>query len=242
MPEPGWLGSSFSQLALIEVELAVGLGLLFGIRPVLFRLIAMVLFSAFFYLALSRAAAGARSCACLGAAIQAHPSVMVVTDLAILLLLCSWRPMVNQSRDRQGAGMLARRVLLSAMILFLAVLPVSLVWGRSVFADSPLPISPGVIDLGTMVQGERREFVVDLQSPSDTPIEVDAIESSCDCLEVTLPGRVVGARQKILARLKLDLSAEPTFAGKLRLEVVARNKQVGQVAFRIIAMVTVKKQ
>ncbi len=214
LPEPGLLGSPLVQLTLIEVELAAAFGLLLAIQPALFRLIAMLLFSAFFGLALSRAASGATSCACFGGseAIQAHPWVMVVFDSLILFLLWSWKP---SAQSLTSSRCFPRRALLSGAILFLAVVPFSLVWGRSVFATPPLLLSPGMIDLGTLAQGERREFVLHLQNPHDRSVVVEQVETSCPCLEVTsLPWQFSPYEERKL-HLVLDMAKEREFSGRL---------------------------
>ncbi len=237
LPEPGLLGSPWFQLALIEVELAAAFGLLLAIQPALFRLIAMVLFSAFFGLALSKAASGASSCACLGGseAIQAHPWVMVVFDSLILFLLWSWKP---TEQGFTSFSSFPRRALLRGAILVLAVVPFSLVWGRSVFADSPLLISPGIVDLGTLAQGERREFVIHLQNPHDRTVVVEQLETSCPCLEVkNLPWRFSPGQERKFA-LRLDMGREPDFSGRLTIRMSASTAQ-GEHAMRCHVQVQV---
>ncbi len=221
LPEPGWLGSGWFQLTLIEVELTAAFGLLLAIQPALFRLIAMVLFTAFFGLALSRAASGASSCACFGGseAIQAHPSVMVVFDSLILFLLWSWKP---SEQGLTSSRSFPRRALLSGAILFLAVVPLSLVWGRSVFATGPLLLSPAMVDLGTLGQGERQEFALELQNPQDRPVTVAHVDISCPCLVIkNLPWQFSPA-EKTKIPLLLDMSREPEFTGRLLITLRGR--------------------
>jgi hypothetical protein len=69
-------------------------------------------------------------------------------------------------------------------------------------------------------------------------VDVARIETSCDCLDIRLPRRVIGPSEKVLARASLDLTKEPDFLGGLAIEVKGVTSS-GTVAFSLVVNVTV---
>ncbi|MCI0377419.1 MAG: hypothetical protein L0215_07425 [Gemmataceae bacterium] len=78
------------QVMLVEAELACGLALWLALWPRVTRWAAMLLFAAFFGVALSQALGGARSCTCFGSNVQVQPWLAVVLDVGMMLALVSW--------------------------------------------------------------------------------------------------------------------------------------------------------
>jgi hypothetical protein len=203
--EAGLLGSPWFLAGVIDAELLIGLALLVGIQPVLARTAARLLFSAFLGLALSKALAGAKSCACLGS-IPVQPWLMSVLDLGALAVIWSWKPSENRLQ-------VSRRT--SAMFLGVALLPLSLLGARDSDSYPRLLTSTPTVDLGATVQGQRREFLLHLRNPHDRPVVITQIESSCPCLTARdLPWSCFPGEESSQS-LVLDLAKQPDFSGPL---------------------------
>ena len=75
--------------------------------------------------------------------------------------------------------------------------------------------APSVVDLGTLRQTERRRFSILLSNTTNSAVLIDHLESSCPCLG---PSHVTWLLQPLEAKifeLELDLGKEPTFTGRL---------------------------
>jgi hypothetical protein len=68
-------------------------------------------------------------------------------------------------------------------------------------------------------QAGRKESSFSLTNPTNEPVEIAKIESSCHCLEIELPKKVLSPSEQLSARVLLDLSGEAHFTGKLSIEV-----------------------
>ncbi len=221
MSEPAVIGSwKFKTALLIELELYLGLGLLLNLWPGYLRRVALVFFAIFTGVALSKAAAGARSCGCAGN-VEIAPWVAVITDLAMLAGLWTWRPNHSPSASAEFK--------ISPALLFLVVLPWPVLGAFRPPAYPELVVAPG-IDLSQIGQGQRRTFTVTLRNPHDQAVEIFGLESSCPCLESkSVPTRIPPRGVQTLD-LSLDLSHEPGFAGPLLLEVKGKTMK-GVIAF-----------
>lgn len=77
-----------------------------------------------------------------------------------------------------------------------------------------------------------------LTNRSDSSVEVATIATSCDCLTIELPKRIVSPGQQVAGRALLDLRNEPKFTGSLRIEVKGKGKS-GQVVFVLVVKISV---
>jgi hypothetical protein len=89
-------------------------------------------------------------------------------------------------------------------------------------AMTPLVPSRTSLDFGIVPQGSQHCAFFELAS--DELIELDRIETSCECLEVTVAKRSANAAEKLLASALLELSRASDFTGVLEIEVVGMTK------------------
>jgi hypothetical protein len=80
--------------------------------------------------------------------------------------------------------------------------------------------------------GEKKTLQITLVNNSSDTVEIEHIESSCDCFRVDLGRNVISPGEEINATLTLDLVREPDFVGAMRLEVTGFTK-TGATAFVI---------
>jgi hypothetical protein len=89
------------------------------------------------------------------------------------------------------------------------------------------------LNLGEVPAGGRKQCDFGLMNRTGSPVEVVQIETSCDCLTIALPSRVVSPDQKVEGRARLDLREEPRFTGKLSIRVRGKEKS-GQAVFELV--------
>ena len=87
----GILGLALLPYLLIEVELTLGLTLLFNIRPHLSRPVTLVLLAFFLCWNVTRDQRCSGKCACLGQ-IEVHPWIMASMDVVLFAIIWQWRP------------------------------------------------------------------------------------------------------------------------------------------------------
>lgn len=102
----------------------------------------------------------------------------------------------------------------------------------------PLISYESKMDLGQVRPGSQKSRAFWLTNRSGTPVEVAEITSSCDCLKIGLPGRILVPEQKVEARIDLDLRKEPQFTGNLDISVTGRGKK-GEMVFAMKVRVSV---
>ncbi len=213
----GFLDWAPLRFLVIEIEVALGMALVCGIRAGLSRLASLVLFGFFVVLNLSQAALGARTCAC---GFDLNPWLMAVLDLGLLTLLWYWRPAAQQASPLRFA--LAGSVL--TLPAFAGLL------GPNLDSYPRLVLSSPVVELGRMTQGQSRAFSLALSNVHDRPVVLHRIESDCSCLKAeNLPWQLEPF-QKAGFPLSLDLASEPGFTGNLEIEFEAPT-ETGQGAF-----------
>jgi hypothetical protein len=223
------LSGSWGLVLLIELELVIGCALAANLWPRLLRAIALVLFAGFTGVALSKVAAGERSCSCAGN-LPISPILAVVADLCILAALWRWRP-------ERGLGSTRLKATLTLILLALAPWPVLAAFRPAAF---PRLVATPVIDLGDLEPGERRTFSLRLRNPHDQPVEIVALESTCSCLESTgVPARADAGETRAVI-ITLDLSLEPAFTGPLSVKVTGRTSD-GSIAFSTEVRTTVRR-
>lgn len=101
--------------------------------------------------------------------------------------------------------------------------------------------SESTIDFGVVPKAARREQEFWLTNPGGEPVDIGKIETTCDCLVIDLPTRVIPPSAKVAARAKLDLTHEDDFHGHLGIEVRGYTKSKA-LAFSLLVAVTVPRE
>lgn len=201
------LGLAWVQVLVIEVEIGLAVALVCRFRPLLSRLLAMLLFSIFFGFALSRASAGASSCACFGR-FEVPPAVAAILDLLMLGLLWHWQP-----RSAVRAAPARRTWLIPVLAVLAGLAPLSM--ATSAYFAGPPALIAAPVDLGRVPRRHRVEFLLQVSNSQNHDISVTELTSSCPCLEAPkLPWHFGGGEVKQLTMI-LDMHKEPSFTGKL---------------------------
>jgi hypothetical protein len=176
--DDGLFSSPWFGLALVQLELGLGLALCAGLYPRVFRVLAVACFSCYLVVALHGALTGAPSCGCFGK-VRVAPWVMVGFDLVSLaaLLLLAPRP------EPLGERPFSVRALL-VLGLFLAA-------GAGAALTVPLrePVlvpSPFEVHLEPEGNGRFAEATVWLENTSPAEIEIASVQTSCHCVHVAL--------------------------------------------------------
>lgn len=89
-----------------------------------------------------------------------------------------------------------------------------------------------LIDLGIVPQGREQHEYFELTNPTAKRIEIDRIETSCDCLNITLANPEIPPGANVLACADLDLTRAIDFRGKVRIEAKGLTTR-DQIAFLI---------
>lgn len=82
-------------------------------------------------------------------------------------------------------------------------------------AKKALVSQPLSLDFGQVSNRGAKTLSFQVVNPSPSPIEVTTIETSCDCLEVSIPNRIVPARSTVDATARINLDKDSTFRGDL---------------------------
>lgn len=93
------------------------------------------------------------------------------------------------------------------------------------------------MNMGEVAQGGCKVEPFKLRNPGKQTVELARIETSCDCLTVDVPSRVLSGEQ-VECRAKLDLSHEPKFMSDLMIEIRGWTS-AGEAAFLVVAAVRV---
>jgi hypothetical protein len=97
------------------------------------------------------------------------------------------------------------------------------------------------LDLGVVSQRGQKQETVWLTNGTNEPVEVAGVQTSCPCLKVDIKQRLIGALEKVSARVLLDLAGEPDFVGNLGIDVNGV-KDTGKIAFAFVVNVQVHRQ
>ncbi len=228
--EPGgtniWL-----SIALIEVESALGLALLFRVAPQLTRWATIGLFACFLGASGLNVLTGAQSCSCFGK-IEVKPWIALLFDALALWALCAWRPITT---DRHAWPLL----LLVIPTGCIAVVPLLAWLGVNPSFPQVVVASPRV-DLGTLLQGERCAFEVQLRNPHSHHVVIMYVDSSCPCLQPLPTPCLLQPGQEVAVPLYLDLGNEPSFTGSMTIEVAGRT-YADELVFRAKIVAQVNK-
>ncbi len=92
---------------------------------------------------------------------------------------------------------------------------------------------PESLDLGVVAQGGRtKNRTIFLSNVTDKPVEVVTMRTSCSCLQIDLRPRVIAPLERLPVQVLLDLSAEPSFSGRLGMSIRGLTSS-GEVVFAI---------
>ncbi len=115
-----FLGSRWTLLAVIEIELLLGLWLIGGMAPKGARLGALGCFSVFVVISAWHTIEGHESCGCLGN-VRLNPWVSLTFDLAAVTALWYWRPNEGQAASRRRQVLFATLTVILASVGVIAV-------------------------------------------------------------------------------------------------------------------------
>jgi hypothetical protein len=115
---------------------------------------------------------------------------------------------------------------------------VSAAEGRNDRSSLPLIPSEADLNLGQVAPASQKSYAIWLTNRSAAPVEIAEIVTSCDCLEVELPKRLLAPGQRIEGRIKLGLRKEPQFRGNLGILVEGKGKK-GETLFEMEVHVAV---
>jgi hypothetical protein len=93
--------------------------------------------------------------------------------------------------------------------------------------------------MGVVRAGGYKEAAFSLTNSGTQPVTLAKIDTSCPCSTIDLPSRVIAPSEQVRARAKLDLSAEPAFAGDLGIDVIGLT-EAGDRAFILVVEVSVR--
>jgi hypothetical protein len=178
------LASPRAQIAVIELELFLGLWLLSGLAQRWARHAALVFFGMLAAASLYMALEGRSHCGCFGR-VEVNPWWTFGLDVVAIALLASFRPAssadlpIAQSRLLKIAAVAVLLVGVPLAAFFLAVASPS-DWlaqlrGQTVTAE------PTIADLGTGWPGEVRTFTVVLTNRSTRPVRIVGGTARCGC-------------------------------------------------------------
>lgn len=214
----GLFQNRWLQIFLVELECALGLALLLRLKPPVVRVACQLLFVAFLAVAIYHLAFSASSCGCLGK-VRLAPVAAVAVDLLVLLALWWWKPTPPAPTNHTKS--IAAYAYLAIILATLALAATGVAW-TSAPAAPAVEVVPAMLDLGTLRQGEKRRFTLDLHNRQEQPVAIDRLEFSCQCLQGNQSAWTLPALQTTVAEFVLDLGQEPDFTGDLVLEVRGR--------------------
>ena len=205
----GFLSTPTLQLAGLELEILLGLWLLWGKYPIGSWIVTTVLFLAFAGVNLHLAWTRQPSCACFGQ-LAVNPWYALGIDVALLSLLLAARSDLRLVRESPRLILTGSSVLLirgsagvAVIVLFFASL--SYLWfdtpadALAFLRGERVSAEPSSIDLGEARAGERREVGVRLLNRADHPIRIIGGTSDCSCIATTgLPIAIPSAESRLV--------------------------------------------
>lgn len=238
------------QVAVLELELLLGLWLLSGSNPICAWLTSLVMFASFAVMSSYQGWVGQVSCGCFGS-LSVSPWYALGIDVVALGALAMCRPDLKPLREQprylwSKVVLPVGSVVAGAALLLAALAGVAQVAFGSTDAawaflrGERLSVRPRVVDIGTGVLGEFRNGTVELVNRTDSAIRVVGGTSTCSCivtedLPLTIPGgaastvrvfvRFVGSegRFRQVATLHTDNCDGPT---TVRFSLVGRTRVV----------------
>lgn len=188
----GPFSSPVFQVAVTELEILLGIWLLWGRQPIAAWLTTLATFAAFAGASLLVGSAGQASCGCLGK-VSLNPWYAFFIDLAALAVLVRARPdltpLWNDPRAVFGrpalvlAGVTVVSTFVGIAFVFVAQTCFGSVAGAlSLLRGERISIQPLVVDTGRGSPGTLRESRFRLFNHTDEPVHVIGCKSDCSCI------------------------------------------------------------
>jgi hypothetical protein len=182
-----FFSSARSEVAVIELEIILGLWLLSGWAVRAAWVAGLMFFCSLASVSLYLALTGQRSCGCFGP-VEVHPWLTFALDVAAVAALIIWRP--SLAADMQvgtllpgllkiGAGALVLLVLIAGAFLLLFDNPVD---ALAKLRGESITVEPVASDIGEGSVGEERVFRLQLSNRSNRGIRIVGGTSNCSCI------------------------------------------------------------
>ena len=166
------------QIALVELEIILGIWLMWGKNPVGSWITSLVVFTGLAGASCFMGWIGQASCSCFGR-LTVNPWLTFVIDLAAIGALVVGRPELKPVGEKPGISQAIVPVTCAfgGVVAFLAVLVGFSCWqfgsteaALAYFRGERLSIRPRLVDVGQGMPGEDRTETVDLVNWTDQPI------------------------------------------------------------------------
>jgi hypothetical protein len=262
-PDPNLAAASraeiFLSLAIVQLEIFLGLWLIFGIWTAWACRVALASFVAFGGYSLWKALSGAETCGCFGAAVNTSPWLSFAIDAAVVMLLVTQWPALTSaplitfraSGTSESYGMAGSRS--SGMVSFLAVAVCFSggYWFRAVrqLYETPnagLVVSRDALDFGEQWVQNALLWKIAIHNPTARDIEVTNLRASCTCASLAPRQFVVPAGATVDVEATLDLTTRDPklvelprrqFVAEFFPEFVAATPPTRQVPWRVVGTV-----
>lgn len=117
---------------------------------------------------------------------------------------------------------LFRQVLICGTVCVLLVISAGCSSNKSnsvLQSKEAITVEPKLVDFGRIHQSQKCEKVVKLTNHQSSAVVIGRIETSCPCLSLNMPRKVIAAGESIDGVLQIDSSLDPDFHGALRITV-----------------------
>lgn len=188
----GFFSESWVQVAIVHLELLLGLWFLSVKALVMAWITAIFLFAGFATVSFYQAAIGVASCGCFGA-IQLNPEIAFLFDLGIVGVLARFPPekqlIASTFGQSMGILLLDGMWIGTGMVVLMGVLVgFGLFWFGSLdsavafLRGDLVSVQPGIVDLGSAPSGEFHQADVRLTNRMEKPVTLFGGTSDCSCL------------------------------------------------------------
>jgi hypothetical protein len=226
------------QIALVEVEIVLGIWLLSGKNPAGAWIASLLIFTGFAGASFYLGWIGQASCGCFGR-VTVNPWITFALDLIAIGALAVGPPILQIDKRALAKAAVPAAFLFVGVVAFLAVLIGSsyILFGSTdaalaYFRGERLSIRPRLVDVGEGVPGEDRTESIDLVNRTDQSIRVVGGTSDCSCivtkdLPISVPA---GETRTISVTIHLPRAAG-IFTRKAFL--LTEDDHAGKIAFRV---------
>jgi hypothetical protein len=188
----GFFSQAWVQVAVVQLEILLGLWFLTGKAPALAWLSALSLFGAFATITFYEAIVGQASCGCMGK-IEVNPWIAFALDsvaLALLLWCMPTRDVWAKSLQSAPTAWLGESLwaLIGSVALVGGFSVAGLVWLGSVDAalavlrGDIVSVEPSFVDLGQAAAAETREAKIQVTNRLAKPLTIIGGTSDCSCV------------------------------------------------------------
>jgi len=98
---------------------------------------------------------------------------------------------------------------------------------------------PEAINFGIVPQQSTQIHWFEVVNNSEQTVELDEVQTSCDCLEFGLTEQSISARGRVLGWARMNLSKVPHFKGPLKIQVTVSKKD-GSLGFQVIVAADIR--